>query len=195
VKRWWKATVLGIAIAAAVSGCFRPVRESLISLSSAPSSSEPSHDASAPTITLGRVTVPEYLDGYDIVSRVSPHELSRDAHNRWAERLPEASARVLRAALAEQGLRVVDNGASLVSVNIAAFEPTADGVVLLSATWQVSDARHDVVAHGADVIRQPLGSGPAAQAAAMETALQRVASGIAATIRSAADHAGASAHQ
>jgi uncharacterized lipoprotein YmbA len=195
VRVWWNAVVIGIAIVSGVSGCFRPVRESLIALSSTPDSSGSPQDASAPAITLGRVSMPEYLEGYDIVSRVSQHELERDAHNRWAERLPEASARVLRRALAEQGLRVVDGGASVVSVNIAVFEPTAEGVVLLSATWQVSDVHHEVSGHGADVIRQPSGSGPAAQAAAMETALQRLASGIAATIRGAADLAAVSAHQ
>ncbi|HZF30817.1 MAG TPA: ABC-type transport auxiliary lipoprotein family protein, partial [Gammaproteobacteria bacterium] len=182
-----EAALVAIAMGALLSGCVRPVREQLVSLSSVPDSSGTSRDAPAVTISLGRVNVPEYLDGYDIVSRASPHELERDAHSRWAERLPEASARVLRAALAEQGLRVVDGDASTVTVNIAAFEPTADGVVLLSATWQVSNVHHDPIGRGAGVIEQPAGAGAAAQAAAMESALQRLAGDIATTIKGVAD--------
>jgi len=191
-----KAALIAIAIGLAVSGCIRPVRESLVSLSSNKDSSGPSRDAPVATIALARVSVPEYLDGYDIVSRVSAHELKRDAHSRWAERLPEASTRVLRAALAEQGVRVVDGDASVVAVSIAAFEPSGDdGAVLLSATWQVSDVHHNPTGRGARVIEQPSGAGAVAQAAAMESALKRLAVDIAMTINGIADVAAVATHE
>ena len=195
MKTRLKPAVIAISIAWTVTGCVRPVRESLVSLSSPPASGGPSRDAPTATISLGPVSVPEYLDGYDVVSRVSAHELKRDPHNRWAERLPEASARVLRVALAEQGLRVVDGGASVVAVTIGSFEPTANGLVLLSATWQVSDAHHEPIGRGGGVIEQPSGAGAPAQAAAMETALQRLAADIATTIKSVAEVAPSSARK
>ena len=176
------AVLIAVALTTLASACVRPTRERLVVLSSSSAPPVVSHDAVA-TISFGRVSVPEYLDGYDIVSRISPHELQRADGSRWAERLPEAAARVLRAGLAANGVRVVDDAPNVVSVEITAFEGTADGVVVLAAAWEVLGDDRQAIAHGTGVTEQPSDSGAPAQAAAMELALRRLAANIAATIK------------
>jgi len=171
-----------VALMTLVSACARPTRDGLVVLSSSTAPATVSQDAAA-TTSLGRITVPEYLDGYDIITRTSSHELRRVNGARWAERLPEAVARVLRTGLAANGVQVVDDAASVVSVEIAAFEAMADGVVVLSATWGVRDEDRQPIAQGTLVTEQPAGTGAPAQAAAMELALQRLAADIAEAIK------------
>ena len=171
-----------IVLLTLASGCNRPRREGLVVLSSSTAPIEVRQDAAA-TIALGRITVPEYLDGYDVVMRTSSHELRRIDGARWAERLPDAVARVLRTGLAANGVQVVDDAARAVSVEIAAFEAMANGVVVLSAAWVVRDDGRQQIANGSVVTEQPAGSGAAAQAAAMELALQQLAADIAKAIK------------
>ena len=180
------AVLVAVAVTTLASACVRPTRERLVVLSSSTAQAVVARDAAA-TISFGRVSVPEYLDGYDIVSRISPHELERAAGSRWAERLPEAAARILRTGLAANGVRVVDDAPNVVSVEIAAFEPNGDGVVVLSAAWEVRDDDRQPTAHGSSVTEQPAaGTGAPSQAAAMELALQRLAADMAETIKALA---------
>lgn len=179
------AVLVTVAAMILASACVRPTRERLVVLSSSTGPAAVARDAAA-AISLGRVTVPEYLDGYDIVSRISPHELQRAADSRWAERLPDAAARVLRNGLAANGVQVADDAMNVVLVDIAAFEANADGVVMLSAAWKVLDANRQPVEHDTRVIEQPSQAGAPGQAAAMELALQRLAADMAETIKAAA---------
>jgi uncharacterized lipoprotein YmbA len=176
------AALIAVAFATLASGCVRPTRERLVVLSSSTAAAVVARDGSA-TIALGRVGVPEYLDGYDIIARTSPHELQRTAGSRWAERLPDAAGRVLRDALAENGVRVVDDAPNAVSIEITAFEANAAGVVVLSAAWEVLDDERQRLADDTSVTEQPAEAGAAGQAAAMELALQRLAADIATTIK------------
>lgn len=174
--------LLTVAMMMLASACVRPTRERLVVLSSSTAPVAAAQNAAA-TVSFGRVSVPEYLDSYDIVSRISPHELERAAGSRWAERLPEGAARVLRTGLAANGVRVVNDAPNVVSVEITAFEPNGDGVVVLSAAWEVRDDDRQPIARGTGVTEQPSGAGTPAQAAAMELALHRLAADIAATIK------------
>ena len=80
-------------------------------------------------------------------------------------------------------MQVVDDASSVVSVEIMAFEAMADGVVVLSAAWEVRDDDRQPIAHGTLAAEQPAGTGAPAQAAAMELALQRLAADIAEAIK------------
>lgn len=186
MSRRHSAGILAITLITLLSACVRPVREELILLSSEIVPIAPSHGQVA-TVSLGRITVPEYLDGYDIVSRISPHELKRDDSSRWAERLPDATARVIRAGLVANGVKVVDGAANVLSVDIAAFEATPDGVVVLSASWEVFAGKRQLLGRGGDVIEQPAKAGAPGQAAAMERALHLLAGRIAETINGLPD--------
>jgi uncharacterized protein len=176
------AVLLAVAATTLASACVRPTRERLVVLSSSTVPAAVARDAVA-TIALGRVSLPEYLDGYDIVSRISAHELQRASDSRWAERLPDAAARVLRNGLAANGVQVVVNAPNVVSVEIAAFEANVDGVVVLSAAWEVLDDDRQRLARETSVTEQPFGAGAPGQAAAMELALQRLAADMAETIK------------
>jgi uncharacterized lipoprotein YmbA len=175
------AVFMALALMLVGSACVRPTRERLVVLGS--SSAPATSPDGAAAVSLGRLSVPEYLDGYDVITRISPHELQRADGSRWAERLPDAAARVLRAALAANGVRVDDDAANVVSVEIAAFEGTADGVVVLSATWEVHDRDRQPLVRSNWATEQRSGPGAPAQAAAMELALQGLAVEMAATIK------------
>lgn len=136
----------------------------------------------APTVALGRVEVPEYLDSYDIISRSSAHTLKAAEGARWAERLPLAITRTLGNDLAADGIRTADDADWRLQVQIAQFEPTA-GVVTLAAAWQVKGRSPEVDIARRSTIREDFKGGPAAQAAAMDRSLKQLAAKIADAIK------------
>lgn len=153
--------------------------ERVIALASPPGIAEVPADTGT-TVRLERVSVPEYLHSYEVFSRVSRHELERESSSRWAERLPVAATRVLRAGLAGHGLNVAETARRVISVDIQVFEPTPGGAVVLAASWRVrDDSERIALPEGNAVIEEPVGGGVAAQAAAMERALRRLAAQIA----------------
>ena len=142
-------------------------------------------------VGVGPVTLPDYLDRSQLVTRYGDHRLALAEASRWAEPLEPMVARVLRddlvAALgAERG---IDHPwarnlapALVVEVDFERFERDSVGTALLDARWRVR--------HGADVrvgrsrLSQPSASMTSEDAvAAMSRVLGRLAGEIAAAAR------------
>ena len=101
-------------------------------------------------IGLGPVTLPAYLDRYEVATRVSPTELSYSSTDRWAGPLAENVADVLQnnlSALLPSSRIVPYPWVSTtplryeVEVNLIQFETDADRNASLVARWTVTDVR------------------------------------------------------
>lgn len=144
--------------------------------------------ASRVGVNIPAVSVPEYLDTYDVLIRTSEFSLQAARNTKWAEKPSSALTRLVRARAAAAGFANVDRPDYEVLVDVDRFEPTSGGVVVLSARWRVIDAggREDVVARGGDTIYQPVAEGPTGAIAAMEAAGQELARRVTASIPSRA---------
>jgi len=117
-----------------------------------PRSDEPSrvHDGS-PAYALGPVTLPEYLDRNQIVTRLSPSEVTYSQWDRWAEPLETNVATVLRRRLTvELGVGDVtrypwtgDGVDYQIEVTFLRLETDMAGQNVLSARWSIRDVRRD----------------------------------------------------
>lgn len=126
-----------------------------------------------------RVSVPEYLDNYDIQLRTDDYVLTRLPNAKWAERLPVAMTRLLQQTVNEKLVNKRDEPYT-VDVSVDVFEPQPSGQVVLSARWRVTDTRSDtIVARDNTVIEQPLAptrrDDPAAVGRAMSEAVRQLA--------------------
>ena len=102
---------------------------------------------SGPPIGLGPVTLPDYLDRPQIVSRASDSRLALSNEHRWAEPLTASFSRALLAGL-ENALptqhivlhpwRSTLEIARQVQIEVTRFERDAHGAFRLSARWSVS---------------------------------------------------------
>ena len=148
-----------------------------------------------PGVLVGPVTLPRYLDRPQIVTRPSPNELALAEYDRWGGRLDDNFARVLaqnlavhlntsRIALFPREQRLAD--AIQVSVDVSRFEQVGDqGNVELDAQWTLYPPdRRGTPLIGMSRIKTPVtGSGFATTAAAMSTAIDRLAQDIATAAR------------
>lgn len=144
--------------------------------------------ASRVGVNIPTVSVPEYLDTYDVLIRTSEFSLQASPTTKWAEKPSSSLTRLIRARAAAAGYANVDRPDYEVLVDVDRFEPTSGGVVVLSARWRVIDAggREDVVARGGDTIYHPVAEGPTGAIAAMEAAGQELARRVTASIPSRA---------
>lgn len=95
--------------------------------------------ADAPTISVRRVTVPDYLDSFDVLRRTGPYSLTRDPDRQWAERPSAGIQRLIETALRRSYI-VLDQGADLdLQVNIQAFELPTQGLARLEGSWTLID--------------------------------------------------------
>lgn len=102
-----------------------------------------------PLIGLGPITLPDYLDRPQIVTRASDSRLALSNEHRWAEPLTASFSRALLAHL-EQALptqhivlhpwRSSLDIARQVQIEVTRFERSADGAFRLGARWSVSAA-------------------------------------------------------
>jgi uncharacterized lipoprotein YmbA len=140
------------------------------------------------TVLLRRVTVPGYLDGFPVVTGRMGQRLTIAAGEEWAERLSDASARVLRDALSHRlgAGRVLIEGDGRIpdadlSVEFLALEPGGDGRLALDARWSFVGSAGVRASHsGRTRVSVPLsGSGASAVAAATAQALGQFADTLA----------------
>ena len=99
-------------------------------------------------IILGPVSLPEYLDRVQIVTRISNGELHLSDNHRWAEPLEENFSTVLAENLyvlngsyritVFPGGRLPDSGYRVI-IDVARFDAEASGDVQLTATWSIID--------------------------------------------------------
>ncbi|ACI51014.1 protein of unknown function DUF330 [Gluconacetobacter diazotrophicus PA1 5] len=96
-----------------------------------------------PVVEVARVTLPDYLDGQDIVVRAG-NQIERSATGRWASRLSLGATDLITAQLARgrTDLFVTDQPQSLpatwrLAVNISRLDVTRDGTASLEADWSI----------------------------------------------------------
>ncbi|MBB2200027.1 membrane integrity-associated transporter subunit PqiC [Gluconacetobacter tumulisoli] len=97
----------------------------------------------APVVEVGRIVVPDYLDGQDIVVR-SGNQIDRSASGRWASRLSVGATDLITARLAQArtDLFVTDQPQPLpatwrLTVNVSRLDVTRDGTAALDADWSI----------------------------------------------------------
>lgn len=143
------------------------------------------------TLGLGPLTLPQYLDRPEMVTRVEPNQLSFDEFNRWAEPLKDNFVRVLAHDLdVLVGFeRVVfypwyesTQMDYAVSVVVLRFETQPDGDALLDARWGIGDGHGHVFVDRAAHFSRPAGS-PAKAAAALSNLVGDLARDIASALR------------
>src|SRR5262249_28650017 len=98
--------------------------------------------ATGPTVALGAVELPAYLDTDAVVVRAAENEIRYARDERRGEPLTAAVPRILAADLGAGGVNVLPQGSRAertVDVAIARFEAGADGRAELRARWTLRD--------------------------------------------------------
>jgi uncharacterized lipoprotein YmbA len=149
-------------------------------------------------VALGPVSLPDYLERPQIVTRAGRNELTISEFERWAGSLEGDVARVLvedlSGALTDDGVSVVrytpHRGGQAppscrVEVHVEQFEGTFGDSVVLKAQWQVFAGIDPVLRRRESLIRKEIdGSSYAALAVAMSRAIERLSQDIGEAIRS-----------
>ena len=108
----------------------------------------------APSVVVGPVTFPAYLDRNEVAVRVSPNELQYALAERWAEPLSQSFTRVLvedlGTALGTDRVAALTSGTAIapdfwVEVVVVRFEAGVDGRAELTARWAVRNAARKIV--------------------------------------------------
>lgn len=145
-------------------------------------------------VEIGPVTLPEYLQRPQIVTRSGGSELRIDKFHRWVGSLEDQIERVVAQSVEQFSDQVRAVGhrqqtvdpALIIELDIDDFTGTPGGDLLLRANWFVSELRNEGEIHHVrrSVIRVPVeGDGYPALVAAHNAALQRLSEEIAAFIR------------
>lgn len=147
-------------------------------------------------LAVGRVSLPDYLDRPQVVTRSDDNRVTFSEFHRWPESLDRAVTRVfsdvlashLRAArvVREPSLDVYRDGV-LVQVDALRFEGALGGEVVLRARWRAMAIHNgDVLTSGEHSVSVPSSGGSYdAYAVAMSEALDRFAAEVAARLRHA----------
>ncbi len=178
--RVWYAVVL---LAAACSSMLAPVPDKsrffvLTPISSPAGANAPltlsAAAAAGPSIGVGPIKLPAYLERREIVTRVGPNRLELSQRDRWAEPVDDNFTSVLAANLgALLGARRVLNypwyrPANLdyqVAVTVSRFDTDPSGNAQLTASWEIREpASGDVLSSGNADISTPTQSGESAAA-------------------------------
>jgi uncharacterized lipoprotein YmbA len=179
-----------VLVGAALSACAGPPPREYVLAATSTADRAPAAQAALPVVQVERVVLPDYLDTRDIVTRRN-REVVTSETGRWAERLSLGATRFLASALAAQlrGVAVtsaqpVDPPALRIVVDVADFDVTEDGPVVLAARWTVTDGSgQKSLTTAQDVFREPVtGTRDGAVVAAMSLALEKLANRISAGI-------------
>jgi uncharacterized lipoprotein YmbA len=153
-----------------------------------------------PSLGVGPVVIPQYLDRPEIVTRSSDNQLELGEFDQWGGRIGDNITRVLAENLS--GLLKTERIsiypwtdasalADQITVDITKFERDQSGGVTLTAFWNIADAQTGkILRNGRSIIQKPLGAGTTGTAggydviaAAMSQALETLSEEIAAAIR------------
>lgn len=147
-------------------------------------------------LSVGRVSLPDYLDRPQVVTRSDDNRVTFSEFHRWPESLDRAVTRVFSDVLAthlratrvvrEPSLDVYRDGV-LVQVDALRFEGALGGEVVLRARWRAMAIHSgEVLTSGEHTVTVPSsGETYAAYAVAMSEALDRFAAEVAARLRHA----------
>lgn len=145
-------------------------------------------------IGIGPVALAKYLDHPGITTRSGANTIQRSELDRWGGSLGDEASRVL----VENMGRLLPGGRYLVlpwletaamdyrmQLNITRFEKSAEGPVILNASWMLfGGGRNTLLAVGDAALTEPLqGTGYAAISDAMSRALAELSRRVAAEIR------------
>jgi uncharacterized lipoprotein YmbA len=134
-----------------------------------------------PSVGVSHVSIPGYLDRESIVTRTDDFRLSYSKQDRWAEPLDQAFERTLRqelaATLAPSGIEVSDRAAPTydVQVDVLRFERRGANRVELWARWTLRSDGEVVRSDESRIEVAIPGPGNAAGAAALSSAIARLA--------------------
>lgn len=182
---------LALIVLVAVAGCAQRPPPRLYVLSPAPVGSEASAARVEPAVAVLRVTIPDYLDRPQVVSRSNANALKIDYDSRWGEPLDRSVPRVMAANLSSYlpGVRVVTpqetrgrNPRYAYEITLDAYEANGREQVVMQGRWQLRDRRNGkVVAAGPIADQRPAGgSDTAAIVAAVNDSLTTVSRELAA---------------
>ncbi len=125
-----------------VNGCATTEPSSFYTLSSLRNTEGPA--ASGPAIGVGPITLPQYVDRPQIVTRSSPNRLELAEFHKWAEPLQDIVSRVvadnLAALVPTDRIVILPRRRSLpldyqVEINVIQFDTSAQGETVLAARW------------------------------------------------------------
>jgi uncharacterized lipoprotein YmbA len=148
----------------------------------------------APTVLLGPVVLPPYLDRRELVTRLASNQLRVDDLELWAEPLRDSVPRTIEHDLTEAlGGRTVQRlpwtaaapPEVAVSVEIRRFEKTAGGRVELAATWTIEERGDGARLRRDTSLSLAAGAGTQTAVAAMSDALAALSRQIAGELRRA----------
>jgi uncharacterized lipoprotein YmbA len=147
--------VLAGALAAASCASVLPKSaESQFFVLSAVERAAPAVPADHPFVLLGPVTLPQYLDRRELVTRMASNQLRIEDLELWAEPLRDSVPRTLEhdldTVLGEGRVQRLPWTAAapperVVSVDVRRFEKTANHTVELAATWTIADGASGAV--------------------------------------------------
>lgn len=145
-------------------------------------------------IGLGPITLPQYLQRPQMVTRTGEHQMTLSEVHRWAEDLEAGLARVMG-----EDLQRVTGASQVLSypwlasrtvryaieVDILRFEGNGAGVVQLWAAWRIRDmATHEVVVAEESRITQPAGGATRSEiVSAQSNAIVALSRAVAAALR------------
>jgi hypothetical protein len=147
-------------------------------------------EAGRPVLQVQRVTVPDYLDTTDMVSRDGANALKVSVTGRWGERLSAGITDALEADLRARarGFQVTGPAfsgqpARELVVNVEAFDIRPDGACVLTARWTLrGDNQTNIPGQTETFVTQAARSGngisDGAMAAAMAAAIQQLAAKV-----------------
>lgn len=194
---------IAVAVALAAAGCADTPPTNFYTLSSISAPATPIRPAPAHpvVVAIGPVTLPDYVDRPQIVTRESAYAVKVASFAQWAGPLSDMVPRVLieNVAAVLPGDRVVGfprvSGTAFdyrVAVDITRFEADATGTATLVARWQVYDraARRAVLVTDDTFVRSAAGSSYEAVAAAMSGTLADLSGRLAEDVATVAARAG-----
>jgi uncharacterized lipoprotein YmbA len=194
------AVLWALAVALSVSGCFSPQPDPSKFFVLAPAGGATANSfapaglsaSSGPTIGLGPIKLPEYLDRDEVVTRVGPNRLELSEKDRWAEPLNDNFRQVLAQDLTQSlgthsimfypwvGTTRIDYQ---VRIDVYRFETDPNANAQLVAHWQVLDGSGKLLYAGDSNLSEQAQPGEPV-AAALSRTVERLAQQIASTIQS-----------
>jgi len=120
-------------------------------------------------VGVGPLNLPAYLDRPHIVTRATEHRLELSEFNRWAEPLKDSMLRVIAVNLSNQlettrvfalpRRRPVVPIEFKVEINVARFDGTLGGEVMLVARWILLGKEDQLISTKVSIIREQSGGG------------------------------------
>jgi len=184
--------LLAALLATSLAGCGTTAPSSFYTLDSSATQADGAPVAVA--IMVGPVSIPAAVDRPEFVVQVAPNQVEIDEFHRWAAPLGDAVAQTLAGDLAVLLGSADVASAPLanfrpdyrVTISVQRFESARGDAALLDAVWAVHPTAGGPLRSGRTLAREPVqGDGFDALAAAHSRALARLATDVAAAIRSA----------